>query len=57
MAKKKSDDQTSDGENETYEEEPNFEDSEGYVDEISDEGELYLRQLQHGDCLSTQTFN
>lgn len=42
MAKKKSDDQTSDGEDETYEEEPNFDDPEGFVDDISDEGE-YMR--------------
>lgn len=46
MAKKKSDDQTSDAEDEIYEEEPNFDDPEGYVDDICDEGELILRQ--HG---------
>lgn len=38
MAKKKSEEYGADGNDGDYEEEPNFEDPEGYVDDIPDEG-------------------
>lgn len=42
MAKKKSDDQSSDGGDIDYEDEPNFEDPEDFVDDVTDEGKKKL---------------
>ena len=46
MAKKKSEEYTGDsGDDNDYEEEPNFDDPEGFVDDVPDEGKAVLQLL------------
>lgn len=55
MAKKKNEQYSDDDQD--YEDEPNFSDPEGFVDDVTDEGNIYECLCQHGMAEMSHNLN